>query len=540
MAEISNVARGLETDSAICHRIAVIPLHSSLSNTQQRAAFHPAPPGKRKVILATDIAEASITLPDVTLVVDAGRQNQLNYDAEAGTSKLVRVWASAASAAQRAGRAGRVAPGVAIHLYSTARRASLPAQPVPELQRTALHSLCMRTLALGASNPAGFLATCPAPPDPNAVREALSDLLRANAAQPKVDPDQKGKGKAKPSAPQPQPKEQLLELTPLGRHCSQLPLDIHLSKLVVLGALFGARDDALTLAAVVGAPKPLFIGPPFGSSPAERLAHNKAVDAVRLTLSRGTYSDAIAEAAAYEEWHSARGHRARREVAARLYLSHSACDQVSELRRQLVQAAPRWNQGHRASDTGRLPARLLKALLCGAVYPRIAQVRLPEQKWAQTANGAIAKDAAPSAVKFYDDRGQRVQLRHGSVNGATTSQYGQVPFLSFSKRVLFRSTFPGSSASTMPIISGTSLATAYGMLLFAGGDISIDMEAGTLALTDTPRIKFRAPARVGLLIRLLRVQLQAALQEQLEGEMSPAAGAMLRVARLVLEADGLL
>ena len=97
----------------------VYPLHSALSTTEQKAVFQRPPPGVRKIVIATNIAETSITIDDVIFVIDAGRVKENRYDHERRMAMLVETWVSRASAKQRRGRAGRVQPGICFHLFSS-------------------------------------------------------------------------------------------------------------------------------------------------------------------------------------------------------------------------------------------------------------------------------------------------------------------------------------------------------------------------------------------------------------------------------------
>lgn len=100
-------------------RFDIIPMHSTLSPQDQRRAFLKPKTGCRKIILATNIAETSVTIPGVVAVVDTGRVREVRVDKRTSTSKLVTDWCSRASAKQRAGRAGRIQPGICLKLYSS-------------------------------------------------------------------------------------------------------------------------------------------------------------------------------------------------------------------------------------------------------------------------------------------------------------------------------------------------------------------------------------------------------------------------------------
>jgi ATP-dependent RNA helicase DHX29 len=114
----------------------VVQLHSTTTPAEQRLAFAPAPPGALKVVLATNIAETSLTIEDVTVVIDTGRMKERRHDASRGMSSLVEDWVSAASAAQRRGRAGRVRAGTYLALYTQDRlEKRMKAHQAPEMTR---------------------------------------------------------------------------------------------------------------------------------------------------------------------------------------------------------------------------------------------------------------------------------------------------------------------------------------------------------------------------------------------------------------------
>ena len=96
----------------------LLPLHANLAAHEQRRVFQRVQKHERKIIVATNVAETSITIPEVCFVVDTGRVREAQYDAQAGVSRLLEQWASRAACKQRAGRAGRTMPGECFRLYT--------------------------------------------------------------------------------------------------------------------------------------------------------------------------------------------------------------------------------------------------------------------------------------------------------------------------------------------------------------------------------------------------------------------------------------
>ena len=140
------MSRAFEREPA---RSWVLPLHSSVPPEEQRRVFERPPHGVRKVVLATNIAETSITIDDAVFVIDSGRAKSAMFDERKQMRRLVDVWISQAEARQRAGRAGRVRAGHAFKLYTRQRytQSMLPAR-VPEMLRGPLQELCLQ-LRLG-------------------------------------------------------------------------------------------------------------------------------------------------------------------------------------------------------------------------------------------------------------------------------------------------------------------------------------------------------------------------------------------------------
>ncbi|MCA3359665.1 MAG: ATP-dependent helicase HrpB [Roseomonas sp.] len=154
----------------------VLPLHGELPPAEQDLALNPAPDGQRKVVLATSIAETSLTVPGVRIVVDGGYRRAPRLDAASGLSRLVTLRIGKAAAEQRAGRAGRTAPGVAIRLWTEALHRGLPQADRPEILEAELSGLALGCAAWGAEP--GALAFLDAPPTGTmaAARCLLRDL----------------------------------------------------------------------------------------------------------------------------------------------------------------------------------------------------------------------------------------------------------------------------------------------------------------------------------------------------------------------------
>ncbi len=168
------IARVLRMLTDMPRDVDVLPLHGGLPLAEQRAALAPAEAGVRRVILATNVAESSVTLPGVRVVIDTGLAREPRFDPQSGFTRLQSVFISRASADQRAGRAGRVAPGSAWRLWPESRR--LESARTPEIAQVELSGLALELAAWGSSG----LPWLDAPP-PGALAQAYDLLERLGA-----------------------------------------------------------------------------------------------------------------------------------------------------------------------------------------------------------------------------------------------------------------------------------------------------------------------------------------------------------------------
>ncbi|WP_368414362.1 ATP-dependent helicase HrpB [Falsiroseomonas sp.] len=163
----------------------VVPLHGELPPAEQDRALNPLPDGRRKVVLATSIAETSLTVPGVRIVVDGGFRRTPRLDPASGLARLVTVRISKAAAEQRAGRAGRTAPGVAIRLWTEALHRGLPPADRPEILEAELSGLALDLAAWGAA-PGDLAFLDPPPAGTLAAGRALLRELDALDAEGRI------------------------------------------------------------------------------------------------------------------------------------------------------------------------------------------------------------------------------------------------------------------------------------------------------------------------------------------------------------------
>lgn len=281
-------------------------LHSTIATEEQEQAFLLPPEGCRKVVLATNIAETGITIPDITCVIDTCKSKEMRFDEKKQLSRLIETFISKANAKQRRGRAGRVQEGLCFHLVTQERFNSyFPEQQVPEMLRLSLQDLILRIKICKLGGIEETLSSALDPPTPKNVSRAIDSLLEVKALTPNED------------------------LTPLGRHLAQLPLDVYLGKLLLLSSLYGCVDVCVTIAAILSSKSPWV--QPFGK--------REQAEATRLTWKTGD-SDLLTTYSAYSGWRRAVETKGvnEYEFCNKNYLSSRNLAAIEEMKTQLFVA----------------------------------------------------------------------------------------------------------------------------------------------------------------------------------------------------------
>ncbi|GLH04522.1 ATP-dependent RNA helicase DHX8 [Gryllus bimaculatus] len=206
--------------------LIILPVYSALPSEMQTRIFEPAPPGSRKVVIATNIAETSLTIDGIYYVVDPGFVKQKVYNSKTGMDSLVVTPISQAQAKQRAGRAGRTGPGKCYRLYTErAYRDEMLPTPVPEIQRTNLATTVLQLKTMGINDLLHF-DFMDAPPVESLIM-ALEQLHSLSAL------DNEGL------------------LTRLGRRMAEFPLEPNLSKMLIMSVHLNCSDEVLTIVSML-------------------------------------------------------------------------------------------------------------------------------------------------------------------------------------------------------------------------------------------------------------------------------------------------
>ncbi|KAH7942524.1 hypothetical protein HPB49_024825 [Dermacentor silvarum] len=273
--EISAFTDMLRED-CISLRWTILPLHSTVTQQEQQSVFLAPAKGHRKIILSTNIAESSITVPDIKYVIDYCLTKCLVCDPETKYSCLKMEWASKANCKQRQGRAGRVSEGRLYRMIPEPfYRDVLPEYGIPEMQRCPLELTVLKVKKLALDEPRAMLGLCLDPPDLGDIERAILVLKEVSALTTVIG------GTFYPYDG---------ELTFVGKVMAQLPMDVCLSKMILLGFVFGVMEDCIIMAAC------LSIQSMFSRPFQKMLEAYKS----RMAWAEGSFSDCLAMLKAYK------------------------------------------------------------------------------------------------------------------------------------------------------------------------------------------------------------------------------------------------
>ena len=370
----------------------ILPLHSSLSGAEQSRVFDTFPAGIRKIVLSTNIAETGVTISDVTHVIDAGRAKEVRYDVKSSMQTLVETLISRANARQRRGRAGRVKPGVCFHLFTRLQHdTQMTDFQKPEILRLPLEELCLKIKSCGYGDIATFLSEAITSPPAKAVTAAITTLSEIQA----LDPEDQS-------------------LTPLGKHLSMLPVDVHIGKMLIMGAIFRCIDPIATIAACISSKNP-FVRP-FG--------RETEADRAREQFKSGI-SDLLTWRNAYTKWRSVvlnKGAHGSRTFCSKNYLSFTTLCQIEESKKRFFEVLA--SAGFLSEKIERVPCggslymysvakeysmhsdsfNVVSGIICAGLYPKIVRMHkntlmtMPETKGGKST--AMQVSVHPSSINF--------------------------------------------------------------------------------------------------------------------------------------------
>ena len=461
----------------------IVPLHSSLSSQDQKKIFSSPPRGQRKVVLATNIAETSITIDDVAVVVDTGRVKEMRYDGLRRMGILEQTWVSQASATQRQGRAGRVRNGCCVKLFSRSMNARMAEQTTPEIKRVPLEELILQIELLELGDPTSFLMRALTPPKPNAVRAALQNLVDLSALS--IDDASTAK----------------VALTPLGFHLASLPLDARLGKMLIFASIFKCLDPVLTIAATMSVKSP-FVAP---------MSKQEQADKAKRRFAREELSDHFAWWHAYDEFE--RNGRNSWDWCSRNFLSMNTLQTIrglrEQLRRQLKEAgfARGSNQDVNINSAN---LHLIRCVLSAGLYPNVARTY-----------------AVPCGPKGRGGKRTEMRTKTEVVAFHPSSVNGRGPVENNRCAVYLE-----KIETSRIFLRDSTVVSPFALLLF-GGPVKVDHDDKTISVDDW--ITVDTSLAVGVLCKVVRHELNDILLQMVERPKGDEAQA----AQVQLMTDGL-
>ncbi|KAL8542032.1 hypothetical protein ACS0TY_003041 [Phlomoides rotata] len=436
------------------NRVLLLTCHGSMATSEQKVIFDRPPPNVRKIVLATNMAEASITINDVVFVVDCGKAKETTYDALNNTPCLLPSWISQASARQRRGRAGRVQPGECYHLYPQCVYEAFAEYQLPELLRTPLNSLCLQIKSLQVESIGDFISSALQPPEPLTVQNAV-DFLKMIGA---LDENE--------------------NLTYLGKYLSMLPVDPKLGKMLIMGAIFCCFDPILTIVAGLSVRDPFLL-------PQDK---KDLAGTAKSRFSAKDYSDHMALVRAYEGWKDAEREGSAYEYCWRNFLSLQTLQAIHSLRKQftyILKDAGLLETDGTTSNRLSHNQSLVRGVICSGLFPGIASV--------------VQRETSMS-FKTMDD-GQ-VMLYLNSVN----ARYQTIPYpwLVFGEKVKVNTVFIRDSTGVSDSI-----------LILFGGKLEYGAMSGHLKMLGGYVDFFMDPSLIECYVKL-KDELDQLLQKKLE------------------------
>lgn len=443
------------------NRYKIVALHSTLSSKDQAAAFTVPPPGVRKIVLSTNIAETGVTIPDVVFVIDTGKTKENKYHESSQMSSLVETFVSKASALQRQGRAGRVRNGFCFRLYPKFRFDAFMDYSIPEILRVPLEELCLHIMKCQYGSPEDFLSRALDAPQPQSVSNAVNLLRKIGACQPNNH-----------------------ILTPLGHHLASLPVNVKIGKMLIYGAILGCLEPIATIAAAITEKSPF-------STPMNRKEEANLAKAALATAN----SDHLTIYNAYMGWKTSQtdGLRAEMSYCRKHFLNRTALITIEDVKYELMrmmEQAGFWSprSKRQATSLSKQQIFILNAALTAGLYDSVARV---------LCNPPV--DGLERVACTVETPQGRAQVHPSSVN-RNLQVHG---WLLYQEKVKY----------TKIYLRDTTLISPFPMLLF-GGDIDIQHREKLITLDGW--IHFQAPVRIGVIFKHLRKLMDSLLERKLE------------------------
>eukprot|EP00796_Vickermania_ingenoplastis_P008544 gene8544-5991_t len=407
-AQITKIASMLKLNPA-SRDLWVLLLHSSLTSSEQQRVFQPPPQQYRKVVLATNIAETSITIDDVVWVIDSCLSKDTNYDPAGNVTSLKAVTIAKANGTQRRGRAGRCQKGVCYHLLPRETYHNLPDFLPPQMLRTSLEEICLQVKAITSNEKCvTVLQRAMDSPPIESIQHSVDFLTSMGV----FTEDQE-------------------RLTPLGAALAQLPIHPILGKMLFAATCFGVLDTIALIAASLSVKSPFMV-----PHPSDRPLAQKAI----RSLDEGTLSDHFCVVRLFDNW--VRGGR-RADYAYENFADPNSLRLLERTKNQLKGLVLRSALvGHIKKDLNQVTSRynhnksLVRLVLLWSLYPRLATVEFRVKR--PKLPNVVCWDGSPASVS----NSSALMRRHRQDFGART-------FLVFFERIFIETSLYLSEATAV-------------------------------------------------------------------------------------------
>ncbi|KAH3672046.1 hypothetical protein WICMUC_004473 [Wickerhamomyces mucosus] len=370
IAEISKCIRTIE--NTFGKASIVLPLHSALTSNEQQKVFGKYP-GRRKIIVSTNIAETSITIDDCVVTIDSGKVKQVTYNNIDNTTKLVEIFESKAEAKQRRGRAGRVSSGISYKLFTENTFESMLSNPIPEIKRINLDSLYLVVKSMGIIDVVDFLKVGIDPPEIASVLKS-EEILKCSGLIDEYN-----------------------DLTQLGNYISMLPtVDPKHGKLLIYSIIFNITDIGILIASVLSVGN-IFLKNNIGNR-----------DFYKASLSKD-YGDLLSAVLLVKKYLDLTGDsKAQKKFLTDHQISFLKINEIKTCKVQYISilkdigfipfSYSEKDPGFNKNDDN---LSLLKSLITAAFYPQVARVQFPDPKYLNTSSGSVEIDQDSKLIKYW-------------------------------------------------------------------------------------------------------------------------------------------
>jgi HrpA-like RNA helicase len=538
-------------------RYKLMSLHGNLSPSEQRKVFNLATSNEIKIVVATNVAEASITIPDVSVVIDSCRVKEMNYDLEKHMSILTTKLASQDSLRQRRGRAGRMQQGRCFRMITQHVYEKLSVHSVPEILRTPLERLILQITATSSIDDDEssasldvfeLLQRCLDPPPLEAIHSAIQNLIQLQALT-KTNTGE-------------------LRLTALGGHIASLAAEPKVAKLLVYGALLGCVYSITSIAAYMASKNPFLNDPTMRD-----LIQAKKAKLAEQVL-KGLHSDHLLFIEILRLYENSSN---RKRFCREWCLSSETMNEILSLRDDYLDELVslgfirQINQGKDLSDScnrNEPSSKLVLTALCAGLYPQVAKILRPPSRFIETIGGNLERDVEARELKYFvplpsssaatgaaaagatglvkeedldiaTSNLQRVFIHPSSINFSQTT-YRLSNYLIYSETSLSEAMkSASSSAASQPkaYLRDVSEVSPIMLLLFNG---KLDAQYLNNIVTIDSWIRFNASGKIVALMQALRKAMDDLLLLKInDPEVDLSSSPILDAVATLIESDGM-